>query len=235
MAVTCNACGATDVVAGSAFCHRCGQSMVLTDDRDTRSLSSRLTPPEGHQSIVDTPRSSTTAGVPSVPVTSGMTGRANEPERDIWSVQFSPRGMIGSWIVVGILVAICMIIGTMTVVGWPWMLAASFSIVLVQQCRYWYRRHHDRYRLTSYRLLQESGIISRTVNRVELIDIEDIQLVRTLIDRMVGIGTIVFLTHDVSSPKMRIPAIDDVEKRFDELEQVMRLEKRRREIRVDQT
>lgn len=235
MAVTCNACGATDVVAGSAFCHRCGARMVPPDDPAAGPLASRLTPPAGHQSIVDTPRAAAAPATPAESVTAGMTGRRNEPERDIWTIQFSPRGMIGSWIVVGILVAICLTIATLTVVGWPWMLAASFAIILIQQCRYWYRRHHDKYRLTSYRLIQESGILSRTVNRIELIDIQDIQLVRSLIDRMVGIGTIALLSNDISSPKMRINAIDDVEKRFEELESVLRVEKRRREIRVEQT
>jgi len=238
MAIKCNECGANDVSVGSVFCHRCGARIAMPDDAQVRSMTGKLTPPAGHESILDQPRSGTASAptAPGVGAPTASTSNAKTPaERDIWTVQFSPRGMIGSWIIVGLLVAACLIVALFTLVAWPWMILASAVIVLIQQCRYWYRRLNDRYRLTSYRLLQETGIISRTVNRVELIDIEDIQLVRSLIDRMVGIGSIVLLTHDVSHPKMRISAIDDVEKRFDELEQAMRLEKRRREFRLEQS
>jgi uncharacterized membrane protein YdbT with pleckstrin-like domain len=142
--------------------------------------------------------------------------------------------MIGSWIVVGVIAAVCIVVAVMTVVTWPWMLGLIALFAVVQQCRYWYRRFSMRYRLTSYRLLEESGLVSRTVNRIELIDIEDIQLVRSLIDRIVGIGSIVLLTHDVSHPKLKIMGVENVEKRFDELEQAMRAEKRRREFRLEQ-
>ena len=246
MTVNCKACGATDVVPNSVFCHRCGARIESDGSSPSGSMRGILTPPAGSQSIVDQPREPREKTPPSAsqqppggsgagPVVSASKGRDQEPERDIWTVQFSPRGMIGSWIVVGAVVAAGL---SMPVffpsIGWTWALLACFLVVLGQQCRYWYWRFGLKYRLTSYRLLEESGIISRTVNRVELIEIEDIQLVRTLIDRLVGIGSIKILSRDLSHPQMQIDAIEEVENRFDELEQAMRIEKRRRELHIPQ-
>lgn len=237
----CTECGADDVVAEAMFCHKCGARIQKPDDSDLDTTEVKLSPPkyamdedEREEAPAPSRHLSSAGAAGSSP--SAVGGGKQEVEHDIWTVQFSPRGMIGSWILVGIICSICIVVAIMfPVIGWLWMLAVMAVVVIGQQCRYWYWRMNHRYRLTSYRLLEETGIISRTVNRIELIDIEDLQVVRTLVDRMVGIGSIVLLTHDVSDPKLTIRAVENVDQRYDDLEQAVRKEKRRREFRLEQS
>jgi uncharacterized membrane protein YdbT with pleckstrin-like domain len=61
-----------------------------------------------------------------------------------------------------------------------------------------YRQMSVRYRLTNQRLLREIGILSRTDDRILVIDIDDITVKQTLIERMFNLGTILIIANDES-------------------------------------
>ena len=63
-----------------------------------------------------------------------------------------------------------------------------------------YQRLSMHYRLTTHRLVIERGILSRTDDRILLVDIDDITVRQGLIDRMLDIGTVVLNTSD-NSPR----------------------------------
>jgi uncharacterized membrane protein YdbT with pleckstrin-like domain len=65
----------------------------------------------------------------------------------------------------------------------------------------------DRYELTSERLLISEGVFTRKSESVELYRVRDIVIEEPFLYRMVGVGTIVLLTSDLSAPKIVLPAI----------------------------
>ncbi len=65
----------------------------------------------------------------------------------------------------------------------------------------------SRYTLTSQRLRFERGVLTKTLDEVELYRIKDTQLHQTLLDRMLGIGTIEILSSDETNPTLFIPKV----------------------------
>lgn len=66
---------------------------------------------------------------------------------------------------------------------------------------------YAKYKLTSQRLRLERGVLTKTIDEVELYRIKDTQLNQTLIDRMLGIGTIEVLSSDETNPRLYLPKI----------------------------
>lgn len=65
--------------------------------------------------------------------------------------------------------------------------------------------------LTSQRIKLESGVLSKTYDQVELYRVKDTILTRTLLQRMLGLGSIKMLTSDPSQPELVFPSIQDSE------------------------
>lgn len=63
------------------------------------------------------------------------------------------------------------------------------------------------YTLTSQRLRIQRGILSRSLDDLELYRIKDITLNQPLIQRLVNLGTITMITSDATSPTVKLPAI----------------------------
>ncbi len=66
---------------------------------------------------------------------------------------------------------------------------------------------YSKYSLTTQRLRLESGVLTKTIDEVELYRIKDTQLHQTLLDRMLGIGTIEVLSSDETNSKLLLPKI----------------------------
>ena len=64
-----------------------------------------------------------------------------------------------------------------------------------------------RYRLTKTRLISDIGFFSRNVNEILLYRILDVELHRTLGQRIFGVGDILLFTADPSSPNFRIRSV----------------------------
>ena len=64
-----------------------------------------------------------------------------------------------------------------------------------------------RYRLTRTRLISDIGFFSRNVNEILLYRILDVELHRTLGQRIFGVGDILLFTADPSSPNFRIRSV----------------------------
>jgi uncharacterized membrane protein YdbT with pleckstrin-like domain len=55
-----------------------------------------------------------------------------------------------------------------------------------------------RYRVTSQRLLLESGVLSKSITEIDMRTVEDIALEQTIMQRMVGVGEIGIVSSDLS-------------------------------------
>jgi uncharacterized membrane protein YdbT with pleckstrin-like domain len=110
-----------------------------------------------------------------------------------------------------------MVAGAAAVIAW-----AVLGLVLL------YRRLSVRYRLTTYRFFHETGLLSRTRDRVEVIDINDVTLQQGLIERMFNVGTIHIQSSDVTNPDLYLQGIEDVGRVTDLIDNTRRAERQRR-------
>lgn len=64
-----------------------------------------------------------------------------------------------------------------------------------------------RYRLTSQRLFVERGILSQTVDQLELIRVDDVRLHKTLVDRFFGLGSILLVSTDATDRQVEVVGV----------------------------
>jgi len=69
----------------------------------------------------------------------------------------------------------------------------------------------SRYRLTTQRLFIERGLFSQTIDQTELIRVDDVQLRKTFVDRLLGLGTVAILSTDASDRQTLIEGVANPE------------------------
>jgi len=199
----CTQCG-RDVPAEAAFCPQCGARLADAKDQAAAEGPQRLRvvqPGRGPQA----------------------------PEEEIWAGTYSPKAMIGSFVGAALLTAIGAALAALA--GPAGGVAFVIGLVIV-----WgglvllllYRRLSVRYRLTTYRLFHDTGLLSRIGNRVEVIDIDDVTVRQGLIERMFGVGTIVIQSSDATHPQLSLPGIEDARPVADLIDATRRAERQRR-------
>jgi len=156
-------------------------------------------------------------------------------EHEIWTGGYSPKAMIGTWVVCGLitLVALSAAIAMLRDGMW-WAILVGGIIVLwaIPLATLVFRRMSIRYRLTSQRLFHESGILKRRVDRIEAIDMDDVTYEQRLFERAVGCGTIRIVSSDRSHPNFVMPGIENVSKISADIDQARRTERVRRGIHI---
>jgi membrane protein YdbS with pleckstrin-like domain len=205
----CDACG-KEVAAESAFCPKCG-AQLGGDAAGTGKAGSG----GGQRFPNSRPR-----------------GAGNQPaEEDLWSGTFSPQAMVGSAAGLAVLTVLVLIGGTFA--GPPGLGAAGIGALLlwaVWAAVLFYRRMTVHYRLSTFRLFHESGLLNRKRDRIEVIDINDVTLTQGFIERMFNVGTIHIDSSDQSHPDFDMPGIDNVRHVADLIDNTRRAERQRRAV-----
>jgi uncharacterized membrane protein YdbT with pleckstrin-like domain len=209
----CPACG-VDVVESAMFCHRCGETIS-----PGKTSEESPNPQEQFRTAAES-RKTATGG----------------EERDLWAGAFSPRAMIGNWVLTGIatLVAIiAWIVWMPPMVVW-WALAGVVVVVWAYQVGVlMYRRMSQVYRLSTQRLIHESGLLRRTTDRIEVLDIDDITVEQGLVERMLGVGTIHISSSDRTHPDLRLRGIENVKEVATIFDNARLDERRRRSLHIE--
>lgn len=165
-------------------------------------------------------------------------------EQNIWSGNFVAKAMFAWWIVcallsIGLVVAglfsntlmgdavpastIWSVIGGLIALAWIW------STLLCV-----YRKISVNYELTSQRLIHRHGILIRTTDRIELIEVDDVSFTQGLIERMLNVGKIRVTSSDRSHPVLFMLGIEDVAKVSNQIDDARRAERRRRALMINQ-
>jgi membrane protein YdbS with pleckstrin-like domain len=172
----CTQCGAA-VPANAAFCPQCGAHLSRAPaDGDRPAAAAKIRP-------------------------SGPPGTAHDvSEQDLWTGRYSPKAMTGPFLGALLLAAICFVVGSY-VDSRAWMAVAVGAVVVFVYLLLLllYRQMSIRYRLTNQRLLREIGILGRTDDRILVIDIDDITVKQTFVERMFNLGTILIVANDESA------------------------------------
>ncbi|MCU0720860.1 MAG: PH domain-containing protein [Pirellula sp.] len=165
-------------------------------------------------------------------------------EQNIWSGTFVPKAMFAWWIAcallsIGLVVAglfsstllgdaastgtIWSVIGGLIAVAWVW------STLLCV-----YRKISVNYELTTQRLIHRHGILIRTTDRIELIEVDDVSFTQGLIERILNVGKIRVTSSDRSHPVLFMLGIEDVAKVSNQIDDARRAERRRRALMINQ-
>jgi len=89
------------------------------------------------------------------------------------------------------------------------------------------------YRLTSQRFYHQHGILYRITDRIDLFDIEDISCRQNILDRMLGLGTLVVSSRDASHPQLALRGIENAQQVAASIDDVRRKEQMRRGILLE--
>ena len=205
--MNCSACG-REIAEGSAFCPHCGTPVAGAEHGAQGPPAAARLRPSGGQNSGD-----------------------HSAEEELWTGSYSPKAMVGPAIGLVILTLVGLMIPL--VFDGP-----GFFIWLIAVVVLWgilaavvlYRRATARYRLTTFRLFHEHGLLSRTRNRVEVIDINDVTLQQGLIERLFNVGTIHVQSSDVTHPDLYLLGIEDVRNVTDLIDNTRRAERQRRGV-----
>jgi len=221
----CQDCG-REVADDAAYCPHCGKKTPLAAAAQTAANPPGADPLHPTIATEKLRRDPTTFG-------------SEAPqEEELWEGGFSPKAMYGRMILLAIVTAACLVAVAMlwnTSVGWLTVAAGIVILWGALGLSIVYRRLAVHYRLTRYRLFHQRGIVSRVTDRLETIDIDDVILKQTLLDRMLGIGTIIVMSSDHTVPELRMTGIDQVGHVADLIDNTRRAERQRRGIHLEST
>jgi len=154
----------------------------------------------------------------------------------LWEGRYDVRGMVDRLVLSGLVTIAVLVLwiwwrpgATIWLIG----LGALAILWLYQLLLYVSRHYGHRYRLTPQTFFHESGILIRSSSPIEIIAIDDISYQQTLLERLLGVGTIRITSADRSDPELVLRGIRDVAKAFGVIDQARRAERRRRAVRVD--
>ncbi|QDU26123.1 Bacterial membrane flanked domain protein [Anatilimnocola aggregata] len=212
--MNCPSCQA-EMPADALFCAKCGQR--LNDSVPTGATGPAPTPMDRLK---------------------GRGAAPDEPETHLWAGGFSPKAMIGHWLLAALVTVAGIIAGVLFAIptaGAIWLFVGLGSVALWGGLflYYLYLRFGMSYELTSQRLVHKVGILSQSTNRIEVIDVDDVSYHQTFIERMLGVGTIKILSTDTSDPKLVIRGIDEVKRIANMIDNVRRDERRRRGMYIE--
>jgi uncharacterized membrane protein YdbT with pleckstrin-like domain len=161
----------------------------------------------------------------------------DEPEESLWQGTFSSRAMIGNWILAGAVTVILPIIIVMVGIGnrytWLGYLVLSLGMWLWFALQLAFRKLTVRYRLTSQRLIHESGLLKRVTNRMEVIDIDDVTFEQKIVERMMGVGSIKIISSDRTDPELWMRGIENVRHVATLIDDIRRKERRKRALHIE--
>jgi membrane protein YdbS with pleckstrin-like domain len=157
-------------------------------------------------------------------------------EQELWRGTFSYKAMTGTLIaaVVMTVVGLVGLIKFREIEWFRWLdlgfLMLLWLAVAISMLR---RRLGIRYRLTNQRFFIERGILRRVTERIEVIDIDDLQFEQNLIERLFDVGSITLTSTDRSVPKFWLQGIEHVQEVSDLIDQARRAERNRRGLYIE--
>ncbi len=163
----------------------------------------------------------------------------DEPEQDLWEGSYSAKGMLGSLILASfvtmfviVMMFVFPILRTNAILYWlilgVILLGWAYLLSIVA-----YRKLANHYELTTQRFMHRDGVLVRTMNRIELLDIDDVSYRQGPIELVFNVGNIIIKSSDSSHPELVLYGISDVRKVADAIDNARRTERRRRGLHIE--
>jgi len=135
-------------------------------------------------------------------------------EKELWQGSYSSKAMAVAWLLGALLLVVG---GTATIILIDnWGVRLALLILLALPMFYcllvaWYRSLTLHYKITTRRLVSQSGLLNMSIERVALMSISDVSCHQNGLDRLFGIGTIVLQSTDATDPVFKMCGIEDVQ------------------------
>lgn len=163
----------------------------------------------------------------------------DEPEETLWTGGFAARSMAGAW--VSALLVSCLLASAVYFIQplrdnpTVWLtlillLAFIWGVLLLSLVS---RKLGQHYEITNHQLKHRSGILVRRVNRIEMIDIDDVMYQQGPLQALLNVGTIQLLSSDTSHPNLLMPGIVEVSKVANLIDSARRSERLKRGLHVE--
>jgi membrane protein YdbS with pleckstrin-like domain len=163
--------------------------------------------------------------------TSRMGG--DDKEEQLWVGGYSGKAMFGGWIMAAV-ATIGLIVATVFLPGyWLILVPLIAAAWIIMGLALAYKKLSIAYELTTQRFIHANGLLTRTTDRIEVIDIDDVTYTQGLIQRMLGVGTIKISSSDRSHPELVLNGIDEVDRVADLIDDTRRSERRRRGLHIE--
>ncbi len=236
----CVACQA-EIEASSVFCPKCGAKLQDAEGQGLNQQSpleqpqsplasgvdEEAVPPAPRERLLDAARS----GADKVTGTESAAG---------WSQGgYSPKALrarfLGTCILSILLLGLSFWLWRREWGNWVWYpsLIVIAALWIWYACIRIYRVGTIKYQLTVHQFYHEEGIFKRIRDVIEVIDIDDLKLERTLWDRVIngGVGTVSIKSADQSSPVLRLRGLDNPDAVFQALDDARRKERTARGLK----
>jgi membrane protein YdbS with pleckstrin-like domain len=87
-----------------------------------------------------------------------------------------------------------------------------------------------RYRITNYRIDFERGILGKKIDTLELWHVEDIRFDQSFVDRLMGVGNLLVVSNDETTPQLHMHGLPNPRPLFETLKQRVIAVKRSRGV-----
>ncbi len=160
-------------------------------------------------------------------------------EKELWEGGFSGKAMIGSWVagitITVIILVVMLMVQQLRSQSIAWYVATGLVgvmwIYLVGLM--FYRKWGMRYELTTQRLKHREGILFRKLDRIELLDIDDVIYRQGPVQAIMGVGNITISSSDKSHPELTLLGIANVREVADLIDDARRTERRKRGLHIE--
>ena len=219
----CPACN-TGIVDDAAFCHKCGGWI-----RSDRSKGADLPEVDGSD------RHDISAVERLGNKINSLRASDDSEERELWTGTFSPKAMLGAWIV-SFVVSLALV--TLAVLMWNYVVTCMVVVVVAMLWIYQLivlakRRFGIFYRLTSQRFSHETGILRHKTDLIEVIDMDDIGFEQSLIGRFIGVGNIQIHSSDRTHPELWIRGVENVKEVAQVMHEARHAERLKRGLHIE--
>ena len=154
----------------------------------------------------------------------------------VWAGTYSWKGMIHEFLLAALATALLVAGGSLLFRGdnvWPVIGIFVGFIWLLLLAVLAFRKLSFHYRITDQRLIHETGILYRVLDRTEMIDVDDVRVEQDIIERIANVGKIRLRTSDHTHPYVLFRGIDRARDVADLIDDARRRERMRRGIHVE--
>lgn len=147
------------------------------------------------------------------------------------------RGVLGSvagWFVVALILAAVGVAGLLFAFLFWWVSLILFALALVCFLAPFILARTTHYRISNYRIDFERGLLSKRIDTLELWHVDDIRFHQSLVDRILGVGTIEVFSSDETTPNLPLRGLPDPRPVFDALRtRIIAVKRQRGVLKMD--
>ena len=221
-------------------------SPLVTTEIDATPMSQNsqpVVPAPTPQPVIGQPEPIVPAADPDIPheTPEEATGVGVEGEIDVWEGRYSLKNFIGRFLIWGAIglawVALAVFTwgyGHVNISFLTFVLGIAVGLIwLGLLYRVMAARWGHKYRLSNRRLFVGTGLMTRRRDQMELLRVQDVSTMQSLLQRWCSVGTVVVISSEKHLPVLYLSGVDDPKTVMDLVWHHARAERDRRSVKVD--